>query len=299
MSVLLDKNSKILVQGATGSMGSTHLRLMVEYDRKNNRQSLLAGVTPGKGGRQIEGIPIFDTVLEAKDKTGVNTSVIFVPALFAKDATFEAIDAGLELIVVITEGIPVRDEIEIQRRAKYTKSKIIGPNCPGVITPGKALAGIHPESVYKPGKVGMVSRSGTLTYEIALGLTNEGVGQSTCIGIGGDPVPGLGFIESIELFEKDPETEVICMMGEIGGNAEEKVAEYIKENCSKPVIAYVAGATAPEGKTMGHAGAIVSEGSSSGSYGAKKEALEKSGILFARTPWELVNLAKSKTMVNC
>lgn len=291
MSVLLDQDSRIIVQGL-GAMGLAHLKLMLEYDKKNQLQVVCGGISPGKGGNKIEGVPVFNTVSEARAKTRTNTSVIFVPALFAKDAVFEAIEAEIELIIVITEGIPVRDEIEIQQRAKNSKSTIIGPNCPGIITPGKALAGIHPGSVYKPGKVGMVSRSGTLTYEIALSLSNQEIGQSTCIGIGGDPVPGLGFIEALELFEKDQQTEVICLMGEIGGGAEEKAAEYIKEHCKKPVIAYIAGATAPEGKTMGHAGAVIS--GNSGSYSSKKEALELSGALVASTPWELVELVKSK-----
>ena len=291
MSILLDKNSKVIVQGITGGMGSTHAKLMLDYGTK-----VVGGVTPGKGGTEVHGIPVFDTVFGAVDKTGADVSVIFVPALLAKDAAFEAIESGIRLLIIITEGIPPLDEVKIQERARERGVLVVGPKCPGVITPGESLVGIHPGSVYKAGRVGMVSRSGTLTYEVALGLTNAGLGQSTCVGIGGDPVPGLGFVDVLRLFEADPNTDLICLMGEIGGIAEEKAAELIESGeIKKPVVAYIAGRTAPEGKRMGHAGAIT-EGDK-GTVKSKEEAFAKAGVPVAKLPSEMIKLVAEKLSV--
>jgi succinyl-CoA synthetase alpha subunit len=291
MSILLNKNSKVVVQGATGGMGSTHAKLMLDYGTK-----VVAGVTPGKAGSNVHGIPVYDTVFEAVEKTGADVSVIFVPALLAKDAAFEAIEAGIKLLIIITEGIPPLDEVKIQDRARERGVLVVGPNCPGVITPGESLVGIHPGSVYKPGRVGMVSRSGTLTYEVALSLSNAGLGQSTCVGIGGDPVPGLSFSDVLLLFEKDKDTDVICLMGEIGGTAEESAAELIGSGAiTKPVVAYIAGRTAPEGKRMGHAGAIIS--GDKGTVESKEKAFNKAGVPVAKLPSEMVELVKSKLKV--
>ncbi len=288
MSILLNKNSKVVVQGATGGMGSTHTKLMLDYGTK-----VVAGVTPGKGGTDVHGVPIYDTVSEAVAKTSAEVSVIFVPALLCKDAAYEAIDAGIKLLIVITEGIPPLDEVKIQDRARERGVLVVGPNCPGVITPGECLVGIHPGSVYKPGRIGMVSRSGTLTYEVALSLTNAGLGQSTCVGIGGDPVPGLGFVEVLRMFQNDPDTDVICLMGEIGGTAEENAAELIASGeITKPVVAYIAGRTAPEGKRMGHAGAIIS--GDKGTAESKEKAFAKAGVPVAKLLSEMVDLVKQK-----
>ena len=292
MSILLDKNSKVVVQGITGGMGATHTKLMLDYGTK-----VVAGVTPGKAGTDIHSVPVFNTVAEAVDKTGADVSVIFVPALLAKDAAFEAIECNIRLLIIITEGIPPNDEVKIQEKARQAGVLVIGPNCPGVITPGESLVGIHPGSVYKAGRIGMVSRSGTLTYEVALGLTNAGLGQSTCVGIGGDPVPGLGFVEVLQLFEKDPATDIICLMGEIGGIAEESAAELIESGAiKKPVIAYIAGRTAPEGKRMGHAGAIVS--GDKGTAESKEKAFAKAGVPVAKLPSEMIDLVKKVLKVS-
>lgn len=291
MSILIDKNTKVIVQGATGSMGATHTELMLKYGTQ-----IVAGVTPGKGGMSVHGVPVYNTVFEAVDKTGATTSVIFVPPLLAKEAAFEAIDAGCEIIMVITEGIPPQDEVELQAKARQAGVIVVGPNCPGVITPGECLIGIHPGSVYKPGRVGIVSRSGTLTYEIALALTNKEIGQSTSVGIGGDPVPGLGFVEVLKMFQEDPNTDIICLLGEIGGTAEENAAELIASGAiTKPVVAYIAGRTAPEGKRMGHAGAIISGNKGTGD--SKEQAFNAAGVPVAKTPSEVVKYVEEKLAI--
>jgi succinyl-CoA synthetase alpha subunit len=247
-------------------------------------------VTPGKGGQDVEGIPVFDTVAESVDKAGANTAMIFVPPRFAADSILEAADAGIRLIIAITEGIPAHDELRVYTQLKRSSDvRLVGPNCPGILSPGKASVGIIPASFFKPGNVGVVSRSGTLTYQIGNELAQRGFGNSSIVGIGGDPVPGSSFIDVIELFEADPETELIVMSGEIGGSAEEEAAEYIAANVSKPVVAYIAGFTAPPGKTMGHAGAIVS--GTAGTAAAKAEALEAKGVRVGRTPTETAELA--------
>jgi succinyl-CoA synthetase alpha subunit len=287
MSILVGKETKAVVQGITGSQGSYHTRLMLEYGTK-----IVAGSTPGRGGTAVSGIPVFDTVEEATDRFDINASIIFVPAPFAKDAALEAIATGLNPVVVITEGIPVKDEIQIMEVAKLRGTTVIGPNTPGIITPGECKLGIMPGHIFKPGKVGLVSRSGTLTYEIAASLTSAGLGQSTCLGIGGDPVVGLSFVDVLEMFRKDSKTEAIAMIGEIGGNAEEMVAEYIKDTkYPKPIAAYVAGRAAPPGKRMGHAGAIIM--GKSGTAETKIEALRNAGVRVALKPSEIVKLLKS------
>lgn len=278
--ILVNKETKVIVQGATGKMGSAHTKRMIAYGTK-----VVGGVTPGKGGTKIEGIPVFDTVKEAFQATGANTSVIFVPPYLALDAGSEALDAGAELVVLITEGIPPQDAAKLVAQVKAKGAKLIGPNCPGIITPGECLIGILPGSIFKSGPVGMVSRSGTLTYEIALALTESGLGQSTCVGVGGDPIKGMGYEEALSLFKDDAKTEVIVLIGEIGGSAEEEAAAYIKANVKKPVVAYIAGQTAPPGKRMGHAGAIISGGK--GTAQSKIEAFEKAGIKVAKTPSEV------------
>lgn len=285
MSVLVNKETKLIVQGITGGMGKTHTELMKKYGTQ-----IVAGVTPGKKGQSIHGIKVYDTVKEAKDETGANASCIFVPPYLVLDAAYEAFDAGLDLVVIITEGIPPHDEEKIIRRATQLGVKVIGPNCPGIISPGECLIGIHPGIIYKPGKVGMVSRSGTLTYEVALALTNAGIGQSTCIGIGGDPVIGLGFIDCLKLFNDDKDTEAIVLMGEIGGTAEERAAEFIKKEIKKPVVAYIAGRTAPPGKRMGHAGAIISGGK--GTADSKVAAFKDANVKVADVPHQVVDLIK-------
>ena len=290
MSVLVNKETKIIVQGITGNMGRTHTAHMIKYGTK-----IVAGVTPGKKGQEVSGVKVYDTVLEAKEKTGATVSCIFVPAYAVLDATYEAFDAGMELIVIITEGIPPHDEVKIIKRSQELGVKVIGPNCPGIITPGECLIGIHPEIIYKPGKIGMLSRSGTLTYEIALALTNSGIGQSTCIGIGGDPVIGLGFIECLKLFNADKDTEVIVLIGEIGGTAEEEAADFIKKEVKKPVIAYIAGRTAPPGKRMGHAGAIISGGK--GTADSKVKAFRDAKVEVADIPSQVVDLIKESVKV--
>ncbi len=279
MAILVDKNTKVVVQGITGKEGSFHAVQCKNYGTK-----VVAGVTPGKGGQSVDGIPVFNTVEEAVKETGANCSLIFVPAPFAADAIVEAMDAGIEVIVCITEGIPVRDMMMVKdyMRKNYPSVKLIGPNCPGVITPGEAKVGIMPGHVFKRGKVGIVSRSGTLTYEAAYQLTRLGIGQTTAVGIGGDPVHGLTHKDVIAMFNEDPETEAILMIGEIGGTAEEEAAEFIKEKVRKPVFAYIAGITAPPGRRMGHAGAIIMGGK--GTAQAKMEALKEAGAHVIENP---------------
>ena len=287
MGILVDENTRVIVQGITGKEGSFHAKLMLQYGTK-----VVAGVTPGKGGSTIEGVPVYDTMAEAvKEHPEANTSIIFVPAKFASDAVYEAVDGGMKVIVVITEHIPVHDAMAFVNYAKEKGSVIIGPNCPGIINPGKTKVGIMPGHVFTPGPVGVMSRSGTLTYEISYFLTKAGLGQSTVIGVGGDPVTGLTFPEVIEMFERDPQTKAVVMIGEIGGDAEERVARMVKEGrIKKPVVAFVAGRTAPEGKRMGHAGAIIMLGT--GAYKDKVAALEDAGIRVARTPYEVPKLVK-------
>jgi len=288
MAILVGKETEVIVQGITGSQGSYHTQLMLEYGTK-----IVAGSTPGRGGTQTNGIPVFDTVREALSQFEANASIIFVPAPFARDAALEAITAGLNPVVVITEGIPVKDEIQIMEVAKLKGTTVIGPNTPGIITPGECKLGIMPAHIFKQGSVGLVSRSGTLTYEIAASLTGAGLGQSTCLGIGGDPVVGLSFVDVLEFFRRDPKTEAIAMIGEIGGNAEEMAAEYIKTtNYPKPIAAYVAGRAAPPGKRMGHAGAIIM--GNSGTAETKIEALRSAGVRIALKPSEIAGLLKPK-----
>jgi succinyl-CoA synthetase alpha subunit len=278
MSILVDNNTRLLVQGITGSSGAFHAHGCMEYGT-----NVVAGVTPGKGGQMFEGkVPVFDTVYEARKQTGCNATMIFVPAPFAADAILEAADAGVELIVCITEGIPVMDMMRAQTVLKEKKSRLIGPNCPGIITPGQCKIGIMPGYIHKPGKIGVISRSGTLTYEAVWQLTQRGYGQSTCIGIGGDPINGTSHLEAVKLFSEDPQTDALILIGEIGGTAEEEAAIWIKEHYNKPVAAFIAGATAPPGRRMGHAGAIVSGGK--GTAAGKIEALREAGIAVAETP---------------
>jgi succinyl-CoA synthetase alpha subunit len=285
MSVLVDRETRLVVTGITGREGTFHAT-----NNKRYGTQVVAGVTPGKGGQDVDGIPVFNTVAESVDKAGANTAMIFVPPRFAADSILEAADAGIRLIVAITEGIPAHDELRVYTQLERNPDvRLVGPNCPGILSPGKASVGIIPASFFKPGNVGVVSRSGTLTYQIGNELAQRGFGNSSIVGIGGDPVPGSSFIDVIELFEADPETEIIVMSGEIGGSAEEEAAEYIAANVSKPVVAYIAGFTAPEGKTMGHAGAIVS--GTAGTARAKAEALESKGVRVGRTPTETAELA--------
>ena len=280
MSILVNKDTKVICQGITGEQGTFHTRQMVAYGTK-----MVGGVTPGKGGTDVDGIPVFDTVGDAVKKTGANASVIYVPAPFAADAIMEAVDAGIELVVCITEGIAVLDMVRVRRFMQGTNSRLVGPNCPGVITPDQCKIGIMPGHIHKAGSVGVVSRSGTLTYEAVDQLTRLGLGQSTCVGIGGDPVNGTNFIDVLELFQKDPATDAIVMIGEIGGTAEEEAAEFIMKNVTKPVVGYIAGATAPKGKRMGHAGAIISGGK--GTAEEKFEAMQKAGIRITRSTAEI------------
>ena len=285
MSILVDNHTKLVVSGLTGREGSFH--------GLNNRRygtDVVAGMTPGKGGTDVEGIPIFNTLHEAVEVTGANTSMIFVPPRFAADSILEAIDAEVELIICITEGIPVRDMLRVYTHLKRTSTtRLIGPNCPGILSPGKANVGIIPAHFFSEGNVGVVSRSGTLTYQIGKELAERGLGNSSIVGIGGDPIAGSSFIDIVSQFEADPETELIVMCGEIGGDEEERTADYIAEHVSKPVVGYIAGFTAPPGKTMGHAGAIVS--GSKGTAAAKAEALEAKGVRVGRTPTEVAEIA--------
>ncbi|MGC9220995.1 MAG: succinate--CoA ligase subunit alpha [Solirubrobacteraceae bacterium] len=288
MSILIDKNTRLVTAGITGSEGTFHTLRNREYGT-----NVVAGVTPGKGGQNVDGIPVFNTLHEAVDKQGANTAMILVPPRFAADSILEAQDAGIELIIAITEGIPAHDELRIFHVFKnHGRSRLVGPNCPGILSPGKASVGIIPASFFQEGNVGVVSRSGTLTYQVGNELAQVGLGNSTIVGIGGDPVPGTDFIDVLGLFQDDPETDLIVMCGEIGGDAEERAADYIAAHVTKPVVGYIAGFTAPPGKQMGHAGAIVS--GSHGTAAAKAQALEKVGVQVGRTPTELAQLAVAK-----
>jgi succinyl-CoA synthetase alpha subunit len=291
MSILVDKNTRLLVQGITGRDGAFHTQQMIAYGTR-----VVGGVTPGKGGEKVHGVPVFDSVAEAVAATKANASVIYVPAPFAADAIHEAADAGVPLIVCITEGVPVRDTVVAFHKVLALRGpdhplgrpRLVGPNCPGLITPGQAKIGILPGSIVAPGPIGVVSKSGTLTYEVVKQLTDRGLGQTTCIGIGGDPIIGTDFIDTLALFEADPKTEAIALIGEIGGNAEEQAAQYIRRHVSKPVVAFVAGQTAPPGKRMGHAGAIIAGGT--GTAAEKMAAFEAAGIPVARIPSEIPSL---------
>ena len=287
MSVLIDNNTKVIVQGITGRDGSFHAAKMKEYGTQ-----VVGGTSPGKGGQQVDGIPVFNTVKEAVAATGADTSIIFVPAPFAKDAMLEAIDGGVKLVVCITEGVPVLDAVEAQNYARVKGVKVIGPNCPGLISPGKSMVGIMPTGVFKQGHTGVISRSGTLTYEVVYDLVESGLGISTAVGVGGDPVVGLYFEDLLQMFQDDPETDSIAMIGEIGGDAEERAAEFIKAHVTKPVAVFISGRQAPPGKQMGHAGAIISGGS--GSAEGKIKALEAAGVPVADETRLLPELLKAR-----
>ncbi len=283
MAIFADKNNKVLVQGATGHQGVFHINAMKEFGT-----NVVAGVTPGKGGQEVHGVPIFNNVFEGVTETKANTSLILVPARFAKDAVFEALDAGIKTLVVITENIPFHDAMEFVHYAKYKNAVLIGPNCPGIASPGKTKIGILPGQIFLEGNVGVASRSGTLTYEIVNSLTEKEIGQSTCVGLGGDPIIGTTFIDSLNAFEKDPETKSIVLVGEIGGTAEEEAADHIRENITKPVFAFIAGRTAPSGKRMGHAGAIIARGK--GTAESKIKAFEMANVKVAKFPTDIADL---------
>lgn len=287
MSILVDENTRLLVQGITGREGSFHTEQMLEYGTK-----VVAGVTPGKAGQEVHGVPVFNTVEDAVKETGANASVIYVPAKFTVDAIYEAADNGIQLIVCITEGVPVNDMVAVYHHVKSKGARLIGPNCPGITTPGKGKIGIMPGFIHEPGRVGVVSRSGTLTYEVVDALTKAGLGQSSVVGIGGDPIIGTAFVDVLELFQNDPDTDAIVMIGEIGGDDEETAAEFIKSNVTKPMAGFIAGRTAPPGKRMGHAGAIISGGS--GTAAGKIEALEAAGVAVAERMSEIPGLLKAK-----
>lgn len=288
MSIFLDKNSTVLVQGITGRDGSFHTSQMIEYGTR-----IVGGVTPGKGGQKFEGtVPIFNTMHDAVQATGANTSVIYVPPMFAADAIMEAADAGIKLIVAITEGVPVLDMTKVYPFVKEKGARLIGPNCPGLITPGVSKVGIIPGRICTPGNIGVVSRSGTLTYEVVYQLTRAGLGQSTCVGIGGDPINGTNFIDCLKAFEADPDTKAVAMMGEIGGTDEQEAADFVKQHMTKPVVGFIAGQTAPPGRRMGHAGAIIS--GSAGTAAEKIAAFEAAGMGVAKRPKEFVELLKAR-----
>jgi succinyl-CoA synthetase alpha subunit len=282
MSIIVNKETRVICQGITGNAGHFHTKGCKEYGTQ-----MVGGVTPGKSGETIEGLPVFDTVMEAVEKTGANATMIFVPAAFTADAILEAVDAGIQTIVAITEGVPPLDMVHVYDTVRREKRVLIGPNCPGIITPGQCKIGIMPGYIHTPGKVGVMSRSGTLTYEAVWQLTNLGLGQSTCVGLGGDPIVGTSFIDLLEMYQNDPETEAILMMGEIGGSAEEEAAAYVKQHVTKPVAAFIAGRTAPPGKRMGHAGAIISGGK--GTAAEKIAALQDAGIEVAESPADMGN----------
>jgi len=285
MAIFVDEKNKVVVQGATGHQGVFHIGEMKTFGTK-----VVAGVTPGKAGEEVHGVPVFDNVQEAVDKTGANTSLILVPAKFAKDAVFEALDADIKTVVVITENIPFHDAMEFVHYAKYKDAVLIGPNCPGIASPGKTKIGILPGSIFKKGNVGVASRSGTLTYEIVNALSEKNMGQSTCVGLGGDPIVGTTFIDALNAFEKDKHTKAVVLVGEIGGTAEEDAAEYITEHISKPVFAFIAGRTAPPGKRMGHAGAIIARGK--GTAESKIKAFEKADVKLAKFPTDVADLVE-------
>ena len=287
MSILLDQNSKVIVQGITGRDGSFHAEKMKEYGT-----NVVGGVTPGKGGQQVAGILVFNNVAEAKEKTGTNVAVIYVPAKFAKDAMLEDIKAGIELIICITEGVPVLDMVEVRKAMRGKNIRLIGPNCPGAISPGKCKVGIMPGHIHKQGPIGVVSRSGTLTYEVVYNLSLNDIGQSSCVGLGGDPIIGTRFVDVLEMFMRDDETKGIVMVGEIGGADEQIAADYIKKNATKPIVGFIAGRTAPAGKRMGHAGAIISSGDSTAE--AKREILKSAGVDVVDFPDEIPAVFKKK-----
>jgi succinyl-CoA synthetase alpha subunit len=287
MSILIDEQTKVIVQGITGRDGSFHAQAMLEYGTQ-----VVGGVTPGKGGQKVGMLPVFNTVGEAVDKTGAQCSVAFVPARFASDAVREAADGGLSLVICITEGVPVLDMVDLYHELRRKQVRLIGPNCPGAISPGKCKAGIMPGHIHKPGGVGVISRSGTLTYEVVYGLTQKDLGQSTCVGIGGDPIVGTGYIDLLEMFEQDDQTEAIVLIGEIGGEAEETAAAYIQNSVTKPVVAYISGRTAPPGKRMGHAGAIISGGK--GGAESKVQALREAGVDVVDRPDKIADAILSR-----